>query len=154
MHFFVLLLVTIHTFWFFVHLVSVKKTPETETKKENCSFCCWQGKYLIMYYLLYTSCAIYITLCIVLKIINIDNLYLTGCLVLFIPHVIGCHTKYVGDLSNLFSDLQVECFCELFIESKPFYMLDMEQCIAHLCNLRLTDCIEYPERAREQIPLS
>ena len=68
-------------------------------KKENCSFCFWQGKYLIMYYLLYTSCAIYITLCIVLKIINIDNLYLTGCMVLFIPHVIGCHTKYVRDLS-------------------------------------------------------
>ena len=36
----------------------------------------------------------------------------------------------------------------VFIESKPFYMLDMEQCIAHLCNLRLTDCIEYPESQR------
>ena len=65
------------------YILFLSRLTDWDIIKKIALFCC-QRMYLIMYYLLCTSCAIYITLCIVLKIINIDNPYLAGCIVLFL----------------------------------------------------------------------
>ena len=79
------------------YILFLSRLTDWDIIKKIALFCC-QRMYLIMYYLLCTSCAIYITLCIVLKIINIDNPYLAGCIVLFL-HVTLYNIRWEHSLS-------------------------------------------------------